>query len=164
MSARIDKTGNVYGRLTVLSYSHTDKGFAYWKCKCTCGNIVTKQGNRLQQKYTQSCGCLSKQVPNNFKHGFYGTKEYRAWYLMKSRCYNKHSIQYKWYGARGITVCDEWVNSFLNFFNYIGLAPSKKHSVDRIDNNGNYEPGNVKWSTSKEQNNNRRDNKKVKTL
>jgi hypothetical protein len=94
----------------------------------------------------------------NATHGMYGTPEYEAWACMKSRCFNKNNNNYQRYGARGITVCQEWVNSFEAFFAYIGRRPSKNHSLERLKNDGNYEPGNVKWGTKEEQDNNRRTN------
>lgn len=89
-------------------------------------------------------------------HAAAETPEYRAWGSMISRCYNVNHPQYKNYGARGITICDEWKNSFIAFFNYMGQRPSAKHSIDRIDNDLGYAPGNCRWATSKEQNNNKR--------
>lgn len=84
-------------------------------------------------------------------HGMRGTKEYRAWNCMKHRCYNKNDESYKHYGGRGIIVCDRWMESFQNFFDDVGLAPSFEYTIDRINSNGNYEPGNVRWATKKEQ-------------
>jgi len=161
MPTRINIVGNVYGRLMVIEYSHTHKGFAHWRCQCDCGNIAIKLGHHLKNGNIKGCGQCTL-VSKNLKHGFYGTKEYRAWHNIKRRCYDKNSRQFKWYGARGISVCDRWLESFLNFLSDVGMAPSEKHSIARIDNNGNYEPSNVKLSTSKEQNNNRRNNIKNK--
>lgn len=90
------------------------------------------------------------------KHGMHGTKEYRAWQNMKLRCLDPDNHGYKDYGGRGITICDEWKGSFISFFKSVGLAPSKKHQLDRIDNEGNYEPGNCRWATSHQQRINQR--------
>lgn len=97
----------------------------------------------------------------NTKHGMSGSKEYGAWRNMRKRCYDPKHKSYKYYGARGISVCNEWNKSFINFYLFIGKAPSKKHSIDRIDNDGNYEPGNVMWATKKQQVLNRRNTCKI---
>ncbi len=91
-----------------------------------------------------------------YKHGMTGINEYIAWKSMKQRCYNKNIKAYNDYGGRGIIVCDEWLNDFIAFFNYIGVKPNKEYSLDRINNNGNYEPGNVRWANKTDQINNRR--------
>lgn len=89
------------------------------------------------------------------------TKEYIAWDRMKSRCYNPKNRSYRWYGAKGITVCQEWIDSFVAFFNDVGKAPTKRHSLDRYpDNKGNYIPGNVRWATPEQQQNNRTNNRR----
>ncbi len=98
------------------------------------------------------------------RNGVGGMSEYKAWQGMKLRCFRRQHIQYPDYGGRGITVCPQWVNSFPSFFKHIGPKPSKDHCLDRIDNDGSYEPGNVKWSTRVESNNNTRGNKKIKYL
>ena len=90
-----------------------------------------------------------------FKHGFTGTPEYNAWILMKARCHNKNHPRYKEWGGRGIKVCDEWRSTFLSFYNHIGPRPSPNHSIDRINGDKGYEPGNIRWATAKEQSNNR---------
>lgn len=109
---------------------------------------------------TKSCGCLAKKISSevHLKHGKTCTKEYRTWQRIKNRCYNEVDPNYISYGLRGIVVYDKWINDFEAFFTYMGYAPSKKHSIDRIDVNGNYEPGNVRWATTKQQNRNRRSN------
>jgi hypothetical protein len=137
-----------------------------WHCICDCGGEKTCQANALTYKATKSCGCINKEKIREEglkkrKHAMCDTKEYRAWGNMKRRCYDPTVRSYRNYGARGITVCDRWINSFENFISDVGLAPSRFHSLDRIDNAGNYEPSNVKWSTVDEQHHNRRTNRIV---
>lgn len=162
----IDLTGKVYGRLTVISFSHTKqpKHRHYWNCICQCGNIHVAQSYLMRAGLTQSCGCLKKEAfKYSITHGeSHRTKEYSAWSCMKSRCLNPNCDKYKWYGARGITIHPIWIESFEEFLKHVGRAPTPKHSLDRINNDGNYEPGNVKWSTHKEQCANRRSSKKYK--
>jgi hypothetical protein len=146
-----DLTGLVFGRLTVVGYSHSQKWSRYWLCKCECGNSHTTKTKYLTNGDTKSCGCKF-----GIKHGFASRKlgrprEYSIWKDMKKRCRNKSSKNYRIYGGRGITVCDRWETSYINFISDMGPSPSKNHSIDRIDVNGNYEPGNCKWSTVKEQ-------------
>lgn len=96
------------------------------------------------------------KVGNAFKHGMRDTPEYKAWSEAKQRCHNPNNDKYEWYGARGISVCDEWRDDFMAFYNHIGPKPSGRHQIDRIDNDKNYEPGNVRWATGKSNMMNRR--------
>lgn len=125
--------------------------------KCKCGTVKKVMSRDLRlEKTTQCSKCAGREDPNVKKYR--RTKVYNVWVGMKTRCFNKNSWPYKWYGARGITVCDRWlgVGGFSNFLEDVGLPPSPQHSLDRINNDGNYEPGNVRWATLKEQANNRR--------
>lgn len=136
----------------------------YLECRCDCGNTSTVRMDGLKANRVWSCGCYQlerfKTHPHRLKHGHARqsgvSPEYKAWQAMKKRCFCVSSDDYLDYGARGITVAPEWIDDFEAFFEHVGRKPSAKHSIDRINNNGNYEPGNVKWSTNIEQANNRR--------
>lgn len=160
MSRLIDLKGKVFSRLTVLEYSHiNNNGGAMWNCICKCGNLTTSAASSLKDGRIKSCGCLRKEALDTSIHG-HATKgvssEYGTWRNMKDRCYNKKNNRYQRYGGRGIKVCDRWINSFENFFLDMGKKPSLNHSIDRINNNGNYELLNCRWATSKEQCSNRK--------
>jgi hypothetical protein len=147
-------TGQVFGRLTVLSLAKTKKGYgAYWKCRCECGQEITVLGKCLRRGTTKSCGCR----PAGWKHGFHGTRAHACWCNMIERCRNENLPTYRNYGGRGIRVCERWMN-FTNFLADMGDPPTAKHSIDRINNDGNYEPGNCRWATQQEQCNNTRQN------
>jgi hypothetical protein len=138
----------------------------YYLCQCDCGNMAGVAGNSLVRG-TKSCGCAHSRRPRETYAGrhreaphrsFPGTPEYVIWGGMKSRCHNQNHPSYANYGGRGITVCAEWRDSFEAFLADMGRRPSPEHSLDRIDNDGNYEPGNVRWATNTEQSRNRRNN------
>lgn len=145
-----DITGLEFGRLTALRCV----GNGRWLCRCECGNEKLIYGGHLRAGMTESCGCGPQvcRVTHNLSH----SPEYRAWDNARERCRNPNNRKFPIYGARGISVCERWANSFDNFIADMGRKPSPSHSLDRIDNNGNYEPGNCRWATGEQQNRNRR--------
>lgn len=161
-----DLTDLVYGKLTVL-YRDTTRKRTIWVCRCTCGTIKAVAAANLKSGNTTSCGCFALEAKRSRKkHGDTcdgkRSSEHRIWTSMIERCHNNNSRAYKWYGARGIVVCDAWRTSFATFLSDVGRRPGKEYSIDRFpDNNGNYEPGNVRWATRKEQANNTRSNRLV---
>lgn len=153
------ETRQVYGRITVLSVDGTQRPNAIVECQCECGKHWNVIARSLAKGSTQSCGCLGKERREAAltKHGLTETLEYSVWTKMRSRCQKPNDPRYPDYGARGITAAPEW-EDFGRFIADIPPRPSLNHTLDRIDNDRGYWPGNVKWSTRQEQNNNRRDN------
>jgi hypothetical protein len=161
-----DETGNRYGRLTVIEQAPPPEHLkcqdsAYWRCHCECGNIVVVLGASLRKGNTASCGCLQRAAAASAAttHGMYKSAEYRSWQGMKARCHDPANKAYFNYGARGVAVCDRWRNSFAAFLEDMGPKPSPTHSLDRIDNNGDYSPDNCRWATREQQQNNLRTNR-----
>lgn len=162
-----DFIGKRFNRLVVVADTgiRTKSGNRLWYCRCDCGKMTTATKGQLTSGGKESCKCLQREmlVKRNkamAKHNAAAgkrTPEYLAWSAMLQRCYNPRCQGYDNYGGRGISVCDSWRQSFSAFVNDVGSRPSSVHSLDRINNDGNYEPSNVRWATVKEQGNNRRD-------
>ena len=153
----MDIVGKTFNHLTILEYAGKNKyQKKLYKCKCNnCGNFKIMVGTEVKNGYSKSCGCLSKQS-KNVKHGMAGTPIYKKWKTIKGRCFNPNSSNYKWYGGRGITMCDEWKNDFEKFYEDVGDIPFENAELDRIDNNKGYDPDNVRWVDHKTNSNNRR--------
>ena len=159
MPAFIDITGQKFGRLTATECV----GKSRWRFSCDCGGETITSSNNVKNGHTQSCGCYRRERAGEThrKYGKSYTKVRNAWMKMRDRCYDPKSEQFRNYGGRGISVADIWQgeHGFKNFYAHIGEPPSPKHTLDRINTDGNYEPGNVRWSTQKVQQNNRRNNR-----
>lgn len=156
-----DIVGNKYGRLTVTAfagYSQHARPRPQWLCKCTCGNEYVGVGSALKNGNTSSCGCLRKEVStaNATTHGMKGTSVYNTWSGMINRCSLPSNNRYARYGGRGISVCKRWL-SFENFLEDMG-EPKKGESIDRVNNNGNYEPSNCRWANDATQRRNKSNN------
>jgi hypothetical protein len=156
--------GNRYGRLTVLSLVESPASAnipTKWLCVCDCGKQTEVQSSNLKSGVTRSCGCLQKELAKerSKKHGMTGTRIYMTWQNIIKRCKSKTDKSYKWYGGRGITICEEWANDFQSFYNWaLENGYSDDLTIDRIDVNGNYEPSNCRWVTFKEQQRNKSNN------
>lgn len=156
-----DLAGQRFGRLVALGFVGRNKwNQALWLCQCDCGKHLTTLCDTLVRGRTQSCGCLRRDITiqRNFRHGLCDKPEYITWNGMKCRCENPNEKGYENYGGRGIKICKRWRYSFENFYTDMGPKPGPEYSIERINNDGDYEPGNCKWATRQEQNDNSRHN------
>lgn len=166
MGKFIDLTGQRFEKLTVLSKAYSKKAKrgtrVYYNCVCDCGNKTVVAAANLRTGKVKSCGCIkAERLKNDYtKHGkSHKSRLYNIWVGMRQRCYNSKALAYKYYGGRGIAVCEEWRNDFLTFYNWaMANGYNDNLTIDRVNVNGNYEPLNCRWVNTEEQANNTRAN------
>lgn len=161
MPKLIDLTGQRFGRLTVIGRADTKSKDVKWLCKCDCGNECITKGIYLRTGDTRSCGCLAKEIiiKRNYKHGKRHTRLYNIWRDIIRRCESTTRYAHEYYHDKGITICEEWRNDFLAFYNWaMNNGYSDDLTIDRIDTDKNYEPNNCRWVTMKVQGNNKSNN------
>jgi len=156
MPVASDLIGKKFGRLTVIRKVKKTKNYVHWECSCECGGTKTTITASLNKGVVKSCGCIHKEITS--KHGMYKHPLYQTWLNMTQRCNNPKNPIYKYYGARGVKVCDHWLESFENFYNDMGEKPEGA-SLDRIDDALVYSKETCKWSDKSEQVFNRRPKK-----
>lgn len=167
MPARIDLIGRSFGRVTVTGdAARLASGRRAVECHCECGETFICDPRSLLSGHCKSCGCLHREIVgrksrDNITHGMSKSVEYQAWIKIKGRCCNVKDAKYADYGGRGIKVCDAWLDDFQAFYRDMGPRPEWSSSIDRIDVNGDYDPGNCRWSDAKTQSRNKRNHRLV---
>lgn len=164
MPAFRDIKGKKINRLTVIEIADKKGGHYRWKCLCECGKTTIVNVSKIINGTTKSCGCFNRESIGNIsrRHGYgHHMVEYNSWMAMKMRCYNLKNTHYKSYGERGIKVCDRWLNSFPNFLSDMGLKPTKQHTLERVEVNGNYGPSNCIWLLGALQGRNKTNNRHI---
>lgn len=153
-SKTINLKGKQFGRWEVLGFDRIEQPsrVAFWHCRCSCGTVRSVKAGSLTQGKSISCGCA--RLDAVIDHGMTKTREFKSWDSMIQRCTNPKAPDFPKYGGRGITICPQWLESFNNFYRDMGDRPQGK-SLDRLDVNGNYEPGNCRWATRSEQQRNK---------
>lgn len=156
----VDMAGTTINGIFVIARNGSGNGKALWNCRCACSAVFPAIGTALRQGRLHGCPKCAKAriVAAATKHGLVGTREYNSYNAMKSRCYNPKDKRYSRYGGRGIEVCERWLESFTNFISDMGMQPSSDHSIERVERDKSYEPGNCVWATRVEQANNRSNN------
>lgn len=155
------ESGQRYGQLVAIEFVERKNSGSYWRFRCDCGQMTVSKAAMVRRGQAKSCGCLHAKVlhlagiKSKSRRGMGGSPEYGAWRSMIDRCTNPDNDKFKNYGGRGIEVCERW-KEFDNFLSDMEPRPSPQHSLDRTNNDGNYEPDNCRWATKKEQSNNRR--------
>lgn len=161
VSAKIDLAGQTFGRLTVTGEWGRRSRKILWSCRCACGKDHVVSGTHLRTGHSRSCGCLAtERKSQRAKHGMTGSRIYNIWQNMRQRTSNPKTHNYPRYGGRGIKLCEQW-QTFEGFYADMGPTYADGLSIDRIDNDGNYEPGNCRWVAVDEQNRNRRSNRRI---
>ena len=160
-SRLINLTGERFGRLVVTGLARREGKHTFWTCQCECGATTECRSNSLRRGRVKSCGCLKSVTRPGLRHGMSHTPTHRSWLAMRARCTDPAVDAYPHYGGRGITVCDRWMGSFEEFLEDMGMRPDGT-TIERIDSDGNYAPGNCRWATKTEQIRNRRNTRLVR--